>query len=404
VVGEFEGEATDTATFSNEAPTTDRSEQPLAQASDELIELLEQDVPARPGQRRRTASYPEVEPPPQARGQRAATRGEHHDVFEERTPTPVPVAGPVIGRLTRPVTPPSGKSSVRKTQMIGTVRPPATPTPPRGKTITIPPRPPPSPASTLRGVARAPDDDTFADLKTEDEAATERGSRTLIAEEPLPPSSTAKGFSAPTMTQPLPTAARTPGGIPLAPPTPPTRSASPPPVPTASPAAPTMIAAPQPASAPTIVADPPSLPQSYPVMASPVVMDVTPRGLGIATVAGFCEELIRRNSRVPTETRKLFTTSRDSQDAVRIVVCQGESRRLDNNVVLGDLRLEGLPKRPRGETSIEVTFALDASGILQVRARDPQTGREQRASLDVVGTMQQQDVDAAREKLQALRR
>ena len=139
-------------------------------------------------------------------------------------------------------------------------------------------------------------------------------------------------------------------------------------------------------------------------MPAPVVLDVTPRGLGIGTVAGFCEELIRRNSRVPTQTRKLFTTSRDRQDAVRIIVCQGESRRIDNNTVIGDLLLSNLPPRPRGETSIEVTFALDASGILQVRARDADTGVEQRASLDIVGTIQQQDVEAAREKLQSLRR
>ena len=133
-------------------------------------------------------------------------------------------------------------------------------------------------------------------------------------------------------------------------------------------------------------------------------MDVTPRGLGIGTVAGFCEELIRRNSRVPTEIRKLFTTSRDSQDSVRIIVCQGESRRLHDNIVIGDLRLENLPPRPRGETSIEVTFMLDASGILQVRARDAQTGKEQRASLDIVGTIPQADIDASRERLQSLRR
>lgn len=137
---------------------------------------------------------------------------------------------------------------------------------------------------------------------------------------------------------------------------------------------------------------------------SPVVMDVTPRGLGIGTVAGYCEELIRRNSRVPTETRKLFVTSRDHQDAVRIIVCQGESRRLDNNVVIGDLLLSGLPRRPRGETSIEVTFHLDANGILQVRARDAQTGNEQRASLDLVGSVPHEDVAEARERLQALRR
>lgn len=133
-------------------------------------------------------------------------------------------------------------------------------------------------------------------------------------------------------------------------------------------------------------------------------MDVTPRGLGIGTVAGFCEELIRRNSRLPTETRKLFSTSRDHQDSVRIIVCQGESRRLDQNMVIGDLVLQNLPRRPRGETSIEVTFHLDANGILQVRARDSQTGVETNASLDLVGAMPQQEVDASRERLQALRR
>jgi len=72
--------------------------------------------------------------------------------------------------------------------------------------------------------------------------------------------------------------------------------------------------------------------------------------------------------------------------------------------VIGDLRLEGLPARARGETSIEVTFALDASGILQVRARDQQTGREQRARLDLVGGVGEQDVAAARERITQLRR
>ncbi len=141
-----------------------------------------------------------------------------------------------------------------------------------------------------------------------------------------------------------------------------------------------------------------------PAPRTPVVLDVTPRGLGIATVAGYCEELIRRNSRLPAAQKKLFTTSRDRQDLVRIVVCQGESRRMDNNMIIGDLILSNLPPRPRGETSIEVTFSLDVSGILQVCARDAQTGREQMASLDLVGGMQQQDVAASRDRIAALRR
>ena len=133
-------------------------------------------------------------------------------------------------------------------------------------------------------------------------------------------------------------------------------------------------------------------------------MDVTPRGLGIGTVAGYCEELIRRNSRVPAEIRKLFTTSRDQQDIVRILVCQGESRRLESNVVIGDLVLGDLPPRPRGETSIEVTFTLDASGILQVRARDALTGKEQHASIEVIGNVTEADIAASRDRVQALRR
>ena len=143
---------------------------------------------------------------------------------------------------------------------------------------------------------------------------------------------------------------------------------------------------------------------SLPLAPAPVLLEVTPRGLGIATVAGFCEELIRRNARLPAEARKLFVTSRDNQDQVRIVVCQGESRRLDNNTVIGDLVLQGLPRRPRGETSIEVTFALDASGVLQVQARDAQTGAEQRATLSLVGGVAQEDVAASRDRLQQLRR
>jgi molecular chaperone DnaK (HSP70) len=160
----------------------------------------------------------------------------------------------------------------------------------------------------------------------------------------------------------------------------------------------------------------PAAPQAYPVMPrpqapsqappvrAPTVMDVTPRSLGIATVAGYCEELIRRNSRVPTQMVKVFSTSRDLQKAVTITVCQGESRRLENNTVIGDLRLEGLPPRPRGETSIEVTFSLDASGILRVKARDAHTGREQQAQLDLVGGLDADDVAASRERLQQLRR
>jgi molecular chaperone DnaK len=147
-------------------------------------------------------------------------------------------------------------------------------------------------------------------------------------------------------------------------------------------------------------------PQSGPnlLMPSMTVIDVTPRAFGIATVAGYCEELIRRNARVPTETRKTFITSRDRQQVVRIRICQGESRRLDDNVIIGDLVLDNIEPRPRGETAIEVTFTIDASGILNVRARDSRSGREQRAALDIVGAQSDAEVAASRERMSQLRR
>jgi molecular chaperone DnaK len=152
------------------------------------------------------------------------------------------------------------------------------------------------------------------------------------------------------------------------------------------------------------------MPQAPTIMApaptprSPVVFDVTPASFGIGTVAGYCEELIRRNSRVPTEMKRTFVTSRDKQQIVRLQVCQGESRRIEENVVLGDLVLERLEARPRGETTIEVTFTIDASGILQVRARDARTGQEQRVSLEILGRHSPEEVAAAAGRLQQLRR
>jgi hypothetical protein len=358
--GTFEG-GTDTRTFANEGPTA----QMPPQATEELLELLEPTRETPPDGPRKTAAY---EVPAARPGRRAPTRGEHVDRFEERTPAQ---PQPVIGRMTKPnvtaATPPKPPPAPQKpiTRPVPITIPPVPTALPHQKTITIPPPIAPGPASTLRGIAPVHEEDTgtgdFQNLTTEAESLP------LALDPPTTPPR--RPPSKPPTTQPMP-APRAPAN------------------------APTMIGVPQ----------TPATPQTFPVMPSPVVMDVTPRSLGIATVAGFCEELIRRNSRVPTEIRKLFTTSRDSQDAVRIIVCQGESRRLDSNTVIADLRLEGLPPRPRGETSIEVTFALDASGILQVHARDAQTGKEQRAQLDIVGGLQQGDVAAAREKLQALRR
>jgi len=132
------------------------------------------------------------------------------------------------------------------------------------------------------------------------------------------------------------------------------------------------------------------------------IVDVTPRGLGIATVAGFCETLIRRNAQVPMAVKRSFVTSRNDQQSVRITVYQGESRRLADNVVVGVLVALDLPARPRGETSIEVEFLLDASSILEVSAHDTATGAEQRVKLDLKGGMAPEDIAASRGRLQAL--
>jgi molecular chaperone DnaK len=120
---------------------------------------------------------------------------------------------------------------------------------------------------------------------------------------------------------------------------------------------------------------------------SSVLLDVTPRGLGMAVVGGFADIIIERNAQIPVEQTRSFATSQDGQQVVRIQVCQGESRQFDNNQPLGELVLEGLRPAPRGEVRVEVTFEIDTDGILQVRARDAETGHEQRARIQLLGAM-----------------
>jgi molecular chaperone DnaK len=346
----------------------------LPTAADDHDELTLEQPPGK----RTTAGYSQQNRP----GERPVTRGESIDRIDDKPAQGAPLArmkapGPRTDRMAPVARPPSVPAAPpnARTMMIdpGTERDPK----PRAGEVTFPtggterglPRPP-APASAKTIVA---DDSDFGPIETENE---------VVDLEPSP-ASTAKGFAPPPqLPQTFPITGRT------APPTPPRAP------PQAREIAPPQLPAWPPAAQGPPVAKP----------AAPVVLDVTPRGLGIATVSGYCEQLIRRNSRVPTEIRRLFSTSRDRQSSVRIVVCQGESRKIGENIVLGDLLLENLPLRPRGETSIEVTFALDASGILQVRARDSQTGQEQRASLDLVGAMPQAEIAASRDRLQQLRR
>jgi molecular chaperone DnaK len=126
-----------------------------------------------------------------------------------------------------------------------------------------------------------------------------------------------------------------------------------------------------------------------------LLLDVTPRGLGVATVGGFADTIIQRNAQVPMEQTRIFTTSADDQSQVRVQVCQGESRRFDENTLLGEVTLDGLRPARRGEVKIAVVFEIDTDGILQVRARDEETGRAQVATISVLGTMSEEEITAA---------
>lgn len=108
-----------------------------------------------------------------------------------------------------------------------------------------------------------------------------------------------------------------------------------------------------------------------------VLLDVTPHALGIMTQGGYFEELIPQNTTVPTHRAKIFTTGRDNQTAVKIVVMQGESQRAEENELLGEFILTGLRRAPKGSVEIEVTFEINADGIVSVHAKDLETGKEQ---------------------------
>ncbi len=118
---------------------------------------------------------------------------------------------------------------------------------------------------------------------------------------------------------------------------------------------------------------------------APVLFDVTPHSLRVVTVGGYTKVLVPKNTTVPAEGTGTFFTARDDQDTVRLVVCQGEEEKMDQNVPLGELRLEGLPPGKRGQVAIDVAFTIDADGILQVSAREQTSGQKTQATLSTVG-------------------
>lgn len=135
---------------------------------------------------------------------------------------------------------------------------------------------------------------------------------------------------------------------------------------------------------------------------TPLLVDVTPFTLGVETVGGYCETVIPRNAPIPCEQNRSFSTAHDGQTRVRLRVCQGESRRFDENQPLGELILDDLPARARGAVQLRVTFTVDADGTLQVDAIDLASGVRQSARLRRAGEIDDASVDALRDKHDAM--
>jgi len=124
-----------------------------------------------------------------------------------------------------------------------------------------------------------------------------------------------------------------------------------------------------------------------------VLLDVTPHTLGIMVAGGFFEELIPQNTTVPTSRGKPFTTVRDNQTAVKILVLQGESRKADENELLGEFILTGLRRATAGQIEVDVTFEINADGIVSVHAKDMETGKEQSITVTATSGLTQDEID-----------
>ena len=124
-----------------------------------------------------------------------------------------------------------------------------------------------------------------------------------------------------------------------------------------------------------------------------LLLDVTPLSLGIETLGGVFTRLIDRNTTIPTKKSQVFSTADDNQSAVTIKVYQGEREMAADNKVLGEFNLEGIPPAPRGVPQIEVTFDIDANGIVNVSAKDKATGKEQQIKIQASGGLSDTDIE-----------
>jgi molecular chaperone DnaK len=124
-----------------------------------------------------------------------------------------------------------------------------------------------------------------------------------------------------------------------------------------------------------------------------LLLDVIPLSLGLETMGGVMTKIIERNTTIPARRTEVFSTAEDNQQAVDIVVLQGERERAADNRVLGRFRLEGIRPAPRGVPQIEVTFDVDANGILNVSARDKDTGAEQHITISETTNLDKAEVE-----------
>ena len=124
-----------------------------------------------------------------------------------------------------------------------------------------------------------------------------------------------------------------------------------------------------------------------------LLLDVTPLSLGVETLGSVMTTLIERNTTIPVKKSEVFSTAEDSQTAVDIHILQGERPMAADNMSLGRFRLEGIPPSIRGTAQIEVTFDIDANGILNVTAHDKATGREQKVTITASTNLSKEEID-----------
>ena len=132
-----------------------------------------------------------------------------------------------------------------------------------------------------------------------------------------------------------------------------------------------------------------------------LLLDVTPLTLSIETMGGIATPMIDRNTTIPVNKSQVFSTAADNQPAVDIRICQGERKMFNDNKLLGNFKLDGIQPAPRGVPQIEVTFDIDANGILKVTARDKNTGKEQNISIQGSSGLSKEEIERARKDAEA---